>query len=208
MSSKETKDRLRKLTMFEGNKSCADCKAPRPTWTSLIVLPDREEPVEDESIPKMLGTFICFRCSAVQRGIGSKFCNVKTMSMDKCKFLKLECWTVQSVCYTDSLCSPTVYLLFIVAVHCLCKNVPCKPCQFVEISCQLWLHQSSIRSFPLWMNRVGRRAKGYRTGRKQCCKLSFWSEGSDGKTGTKGIDEPQESISERKIRWKEVSRYG
>ncbi|CAJ1927338.1 unnamed protein product [Cylindrotheca closterium] len=83
MSSRETKDRLRKLTIFDGNTSCADCMAPRPTWTSLIVLPEREEPVEHESVPKMLGVFICFRCSGVQRGIGSKFCSVKMMAMDK-----------------------------------------------------------------------------------------------------------------------------
>ena len=90
MSSKEAKDRLRKLTRIEGNKSCADCHAPRPTWTSLVVLPIREEqPINDEPIPKMLGTFICFRCSGAQRGIGKEFCVVKAMSLDPCKCLML-----------------------------------------------------------------------------------------------------------------------
>ncbi|KAL3930677.1 MAG: hypothetical protein SGBAC_011659 [Bacillariaceae sp.] len=82
MSSKEAKDRLRKLTMLEYNKSCANCKAPRPTWTSLIILPEKEEIEVDESIPKMLGVFICFRCSAIQRRIGSNFCSVKRMALD------------------------------------------------------------------------------------------------------------------------------
>ncbi|CAJ1942606.1 unnamed protein product [Cylindrotheca closterium] len=88
MNSQETKDRLRKLTAVDGNTSCADCKTPRPTWTSLIVLPKGEEPVEDESIPNMLGIFICFKCCAVQKGIGSQFCKAKSMALDKCKILK------------------------------------------------------------------------------------------------------------------------
>lgn len=123
MSSKEAKDRLRKLTMLEYNKSCANCKAPRPTWTSLIVLPEKEEVEVDESIPKMLGVFICFRCSAIQRRIGSNFCSVKRMALDMCKFLSLHTERLNPYhTPTIYLCTHHLCLFPILAILCSCYS--------------------------------------------------------------------------------------
>jgi len=59
-----------------GNDKCADCSARNPSWASWS-----------------LGIFLCLRCAALHRKLGTHISKVKSLSMDQ--------WNVEQVevCY-------------------------------------------------------------------------------------------------------------
>ncbi|KZW00361.1 ArfGap-domain-containing protein [Exidia glandulosa HHB12029] len=69
MSSKLAEDRAKKMLLdiaaMPGNDSCADCKARAPRWAS-----------------HNLGIFICVRCAAIHRKIGTHVTKVKSLTLD------------------------------------------------------------------------------------------------------------------------------
>lgn len=48
-----------------GNKLCADCKRPSPTWASIN-----------------LGVFVCIKCSGCHREIGTHVTKIKSINLD------------------------------------------------------------------------------------------------------------------------------
>ena len=48
------------------NMHCADCRAPKPNWASCS-----------------LGTFICFNCSGLHRGLGTHLSFVRSVTLDE-----------------------------------------------------------------------------------------------------------------------------
>ena len=48
-----------------GNSQCADCHARNPSWASWS-----------------LGVFLCMRCAAIHRKLGTHISKVKSLSMD------------------------------------------------------------------------------------------------------------------------------
>ena len=55
-----------KIASRSENKTCADCRAPRPEWASIN-----------------LGIFICIECSGVHRSFGSHISQVRSVKLDK-----------------------------------------------------------------------------------------------------------------------------
>merc|ERR1739838_968508 len=49
-----------------GNKSCADCHMPNPTWASLN-----------------LGVLVCIECSGIHRNLGSHISRVRSLDLDE-----------------------------------------------------------------------------------------------------------------------------
>lgn len=67
-----------KIASRPENKTCADCKAPRPEWASIN-----------------LGIFICIECSGVHRSFGSHISQVRSVKLDK--------WDEESLVHIDKI---------------------------------------------------------------------------------------------------------
>ncbi len=56
---------IEKYLKTPGNKLCADCKRPSPTWASIN-----------------LGVFVCIKCSGCHREIGVHVTKIKSINLD------------------------------------------------------------------------------------------------------------------------------
>ncbi|KAH8054175.1 hypothetical protein JL722_8904 [Aureococcus anophagefferens] len=57
---------VEKMSKRPENMHCADCRAPKPNWASCS-----------------LGTFICFNCSGLHRGLGTHLSFVRSVTLDE-----------------------------------------------------------------------------------------------------------------------------
>lgn len=71
--------KLPKLIRREaGNAKCADCRAPNPSWASYNL---GMVPVTRRMLTE--GIFLCVRCAAIHRKIGTHISKIKSLTLDK-----------------------------------------------------------------------------------------------------------------------------
>ena len=62
------------------NKQCCDCNDAKPTWSSLIMVPND---AKHWSTSRTLATVVCYACAAAHRSLGTHICRVKSCNLDE-----------------------------------------------------------------------------------------------------------------------------
>ena len=79
----ELQKRLKEcLNSQQSNKVCCDCGDPKPTWGSLIMVP---EDAKHYSYAQTLCAVCCYACAAAHRSLGTHICRVKSCNLDEWK---------------------------------------------------------------------------------------------------------------------------
>ena len=82
----ERKKRLARILRVPGNKVCADCPEPRPTWISFV------KPQQNFALgSKVLASFVCLECAGLHRKLGTHICVVRSIRHDQFEDKDVDC---------------------------------------------------------------------------------------------------------------------